>query len=113
MIVGMREAEACKASSPVKQVAVPAKMPSKDSVQSLIDTVAALLVFNCFSPEDGYDVFDADDDGKVSPLHKFYDVETEGFVDKGLWTRGCSDGQRQHRGYCQGTRSDDFGCSAE
>ncbi len=47
VIVGMSEAEA---SSPVKQVAVPAKMPSKESVQSLIDNASALLVFNCFSP---------------------------------------------------------------
>jgi hypothetical protein len=47
VIVGMREAEA---SSPVKQVTGPAKMLSKESVQSLIDNVAALLVFNCFSP---------------------------------------------------------------
>ena len=47
VIVGMREAEA---SSPVKQVAVPAKMLSKESVQSLIDNVASLLVFNSFSP---------------------------------------------------------------
>jgi chromosome segregation ATPase len=35
-------------------------------MQTAINTIAAALVYNQLSPEDGYDAFDADEDGQVS-----------------------------------------------
>jgi Ca2+-binding EF-hand superfamily protein/chromosome segregation ATPase len=41
-------------------------IPSLAQVQTSVDMVAASLVFNKLSPDDGYDAFDADEDGVVS-----------------------------------------------
>ena len=76
----------------------------EDDVQRLIDVIASSLVSSGLSPEDGHNVFDVDEDGKVSlldlqnalkqldldtaaaeGLHRFLDVRKEGFVDKALW----------------------------
>ena len=40
--------------------------PVSENVQTAINTIAAALAFNQLSPEDGYDAFDADEDGQVS-----------------------------------------------
>ena len=75
-------------------------------VYHLIGVIAASLASTGLSPEDGYDAFDVDGDGKVSlpdlqnaleqldldsaaadGLHRFLDVRKEGFVDRGLWVK--------------------------
>lgn len=70
ILPGAATEDASTALAPVKEHPVPAQpvIVALDSsnIQLSIDTVAAALVFNGLSPEDGYDAFDADEDGVVS-----------------------------------------------
>jgi Ca2+-binding EF-hand superfamily protein len=79
---------------------------TEKGVYHLIGVIAASLASTGLSPEDGYDAFDVDEDGRVSlpdlqnaleqldldsaaadGLHRFLDVRKEGFVDRGLWVK--------------------------
>ena len=80
--------------------------PKADPAQEAINTIAAALIFNELSPEDGYDAFDADEDGQVSlsdlqsavtqlqleiseqnsaSLFESLDADKTGFIPKAAW----------------------------
>ena len=82
--------------------------PTPPSVQLALDLIAASLAYNNLSPEDGYDAFDVDEDGKVSlddltsavaslnlqlenegirAAFAHLDHENTGFIDKDVWGR--------------------------
>jgi Ca2+-binding EF-hand superfamily protein len=92
--------------------------PVSENVQTAINTIAAALAFNQLSPEDGYDAFDADEDGQVSlsdlqsavtqlqleiseqdstSLFESLDADKTGFIPKAAWLRAMA-----------GARSDDI-----
>ena len=81
-------------------------------VQAAVNTIAAALIFNGLNPEDGYDAFDADEDGQVSlkdlqnavktlsleiaeedskRLFETLDTGKNGFIAREAWVEAMSD----------------------
>jgi len=58
------------------------KMETVKAKQTAINTIAAILVYNELSPEDGYDAFDEDDDGKLSLSDLLSAVRDQGISEK-------------------------------